>query len=271
MRNMRRSAFPSSSARGPAMKPAHTIHSKRTPLHQLQHTKLSPALRHNSRGYRSDALPNAPHLDGKRRYRPYASLDLQMRRRRNWLRFPKRHHDILRQGMVCKRVLLAGRHGFDESLDKSNHAFHRSGIVLQLIAQHINVHRCISVQRRGVESDGVNHGSTGIVFRCTIIDRREIVIFWRNLIDREGMGNLRRSISIQIRSISQHASKQSDIDSLGTMEDRRNFLLHLGNVLTLIKSSNRQISKLIDLIVCDENQIVGSPESPYLRPHDPKP
>ena len=71
------------------------------------------------------------------------------------------------------------------------------------------------------------------------------------------MGNLRRSISIQIRSISQHASKQSDIDSLGTMEDRRNFLLHLGNVLTLIKSSNRQISKLIDLIVCDENQIVG--------------
>ena len=72
------------------------------------------------------------------------------------------------------------------------------------------------------------------------------------------MGNLSRGIRIQIWSISQHAAKASDIDSLLTMEHCSHLLLQLRGILPLIECGNRDISQLFNFTVSDENQILCS-------------
>ena len=77
------------------------------------------------------------------------------------------------------------------------------------------------------------------------------------------MGNLSRGIRIQIWSISQHAAKASDIDSLLTMEHCSHLLLQLRGILPLIECGNRDISQLFNFTVSESRSLSPEQQSTY--------
>ena len=69
----------------------------------------------------------------------------------------------------------------------------------KLLLKSVKIHRCVAVERRGIEANGIQHCSACIVFCCNIIDSSEVSELLRNLVHRYGVGNLRASIGVQVR------------------------------------------------------------------------